>query len=145
MLQPFMKILLTWDITAYHKRVYLLLTHMCTFSFVTLVTAVVISNLHAYDSDWSWFLNRCLDLPVALSLNWNSYGSDNFAIGYSISLVLRGAIIFFGRGVPNLQKVSIKKLRPPISATKILWPPITDTLYLLNRLKFYWNQSFWTK
>ena len=28
--------------------------------------------------------------------------------------------------------------------SKILWPPITDTPYPLNRLKLYRNQSFWT-
>ena len=37
------------------------------------------------------------------------------------ALYNKGAIIFFGRGVPNLQKVSINKsMTPPISATKIL-------------------------
>ena len=58
----------------------------------------------------------------------------------------KGAGIFFGREVPNLQKVGVDKTAtPPISATKILWPPITDTPYPLNRLKLYWNQSFLNK
>ena len=35
----------------------------------------------------------------------------------------KGSIIFFGRGVPNLQKVSINKIVTPILGIKILWPP----------------------
>ena len=52
---------------------------------------------------------------------------------------------FSSDGVPNLQKVSINKIGTPISATKIYNTSITDTPYPLNRLKLYWNQSFWTK
>ena len=36
---------------------------------------------------------------------------------------LLGAVIFFGRGSQIYKKSAPIKLRPPISATKILWPP----------------------
>ena len=53
---------------------------------------------------------------------------------------------FSSEGGSQIYKKSASiKLQPPISATKIVWPPITRPPYSLNKLKLYWNQSFWTK
>ena len=58
----------------------------------------------------------------------------------------KGAGIFFGREVPNLQKVVVDKTTTPlIRQQKFYDTPITDTPYPLNRLKLYWNQSFLNK
>ena len=50
---------------------------------------------------------------------------------------IRGAIIFFGRGVPNLQKVGANKIVTSLFQQQKFHdpPPITDTPYPLKRLK----------
>ena len=61
MLQPFMKILLTWDITAYHKRVYFWLTRAVIagafeFSLGPVNGSAVLVWLEL-DNNWLWL--RC--------------------------------------------------------------------------------------
>ena len=90
-------------------------------------------------------------LPDAQSKFWwpaqlHNKQQDCINVAVNLAIMHKGAGIFFGREVPNLQKVSVDKtVTPPILATKNLWPPITETPYPLYRLKLYWNQSFWTK
>ena len=78
---------------------------------------------------------------------WGSFSVQKlyFKPKFANFMLKLGAGIFFGkRGSQIYKKSASIKLRPPISATKFLWPPITDTPSLLNRQKLYWNQSFWT-
>ena len=44
-LQPFMKILLTWYITAYHKNVYFLLTHGIEQTLTQIVNPMILPLL----------------------------------------------------------------------------------------------------
>ena len=57
----------------------------------------------------------------------------------------RGLAFSLEGGSQIYKKSSLIKLRPPYLATKILWTPTTIryTYNTLNRLKLYWNQSFW--
>ena len=62
-----------------------------------------------------------------------------------------GTYHFLRKGVgPKFTKKSRRQQNcdpPYFGNKKVTPPPITDTPvpYLLNRLKLYWNQSFWTK
>ena len=49
----------------------------------------------------------------------------------------KGAGIFFGRGLPNLQKVGVDKTATPLFRQQKIYDPITDTPFPLNRLKLY--------
>ena len=59
------------------------------------------------------------------------------------TILVLGAVIFFGRGVPNLQqqkKVGVNKITistPTVSAAKVYDPHLRNTLPPKNRLKLY--------
>ena len=82
-------------------------------------------------------------------------------IFYIANSDMLGAGIFFRRGVPNLQKVNVDKtVTPPISATRILWPPhhwytlppkqakivLKSVLNKINTLSvvILWLPTFWS-